>query len=349
LRPLEAPSPPRRLWRAYLLIMVCHAIAAGCGGSSGPVVLPPPCLAETVASGYSFTMVTKADGSIWATGSEPRPLTWLPTAGWKKMVRSNVVCVLSDAGEARCGDLSLGRANVISGVTFLGMALSTFETTFDSNSNYAIRADGSVLRFAPELGPGVDVPEMGRDAISLEGSPGRLCAVKQDGSLWCMGVGYLGDGTDEYFTDEPPHQVYLEQPALSSVAGYHYACVLLADQTVSCWGQSYYTYLIPYPVGISDVKSLSMGVFHVCALKNDGTLWCWGGNNYGQAGGDQVGDTPHQVDIGGEVTAVSAGDLHTCARRADATIWCWGDKRGFDNQIIFTTPTPTPTLIRGCE
>jgi hypothetical protein len=82
--------------------------------------------------------------------------------------------------------------------------------------------------------------------------------------------------------------------AVAVSAGYAYACALLYDGTVRCWGSNLDGQLgdgtltdsnVPVTVsGLAGAADISVGNFHTCALLTDGTVWCWGGNDEGQLG-----------------------------------------------------------------
>lgn len=70
------------------------------------------------------------------------------------------------------------------------------------------------------------------------------------------------------------------------------------------------------PQGLSNVVSLSGGLFHSLALKGDGTVRAWGDNSLLQA----------QVPLGlMQVIAIAAGSNHNLALKRDGTVVAWGD------------------------
>lgn len=127
----------------------------------------------------------------------------------------------------------------------------------------------------------------------------NLCAVKKDGSAFCLGknsYGQLGDGT-------------------------------LVDK------------IEPTPVsklGAGTTVSISMGRNFACALKTNGSVVCWGSNDTGTGGGGQIGhgnetDTvvlfPTQVSgLGPRSTLAIFSDYSgTCAIKTDHSVVCWGE------------------------
>lgn len=70
------------------------------------------------------------------------------------------------------------------------------------------------------------------------------------------------------------------------------------------------------PQGLSNVVSLSGGLFHSLALKGDGTVRAWGDNSLLQA----------QVPLGLiQVIAIASGSNHNLALKRDGTVVAWGD------------------------
>ena len=132
-----------------------------------------------------------------------------------------------------------------------------------------------------------------------------------------------------------------------------FACAILDDQKVKCWGganakgqlgQNSTTSINDpseiAPVKLGKVKAISSGLAHNCViLDRDGAdnnkVKCWGDNSKGQLGlnnlttttiganealdatiaktVDQATTTPSNIDHVGEVRAISSGLYHTCA------------------------------------
>lgn len=87
---------------------------------------------------------------------------------------------------------------------------------------------------------------------------------------------------------------------------------------------------------ISSAVKVSSGGRFACAVLSDGAIKCWGQNDYGQLGTDIHGDalyacgslrcSPTPIDVTGISNAVSvaAGDSHACAILSNETVKCWG-------------------------
>lgn len=115
-----------------------------------------------------------------------------------------------------------------------------------------------------------------------------------------------------------PGGVWLEHegdivPPARVAAGSGYTCVIKADDTPICWGNTG-----PLPGGIGTVEQVAAGYSHACAIKTDDTPICWGW------GVDDDGQSTVPVDVG-TVRQIAAGGSHTCAIKTDRTPVCWGD------------------------
>ncbi len=63
-----------------------------------------------------------------------------------------------------------------------------------------------------------------------------------------------------------------------------------------------------------------------CVVVHDGTVWCWGMNDFGELGdgGTDAHRSPVRVPLPEQAVAVSAGDYRACAFTRSAQIYCWG-------------------------
>ncbi|MFO0748340.1 MAG: LamG domain-containing protein [Myxococcota bacterium] len=115
-------------------------------------------------------------------------------------------------------------------------------------------------------------------------------------------------------------------------AGPRHACALVADGSVSCWGDAKGFAPADWPTwtpsGVN-VTALAAGLERSCACV-DGSVECWGDLDYDRDGHQDA--TPAT-----SCTALAAGDDFACALRADATITCWG---------AYPTPIPSGAYAR---
>jgi hypothetical protein len=120
------------------------------------------------------------------------------------------------------------------------------------------------------------------------------------------------------------------------VRGDAFACALMNDRTVRCWGANRDGELgdgtredrqQPTLVsGAGDVVQIAAGGRHACARLKDGSVLCWGANDDGQ-----LGDGTHErraapaevVDMHDAVDVVASGAM-TCARPKGQNARCFG-------------------------
>lgn len=130
--------------------------------------------------------------------------------------------------------------------------------------------------------------------------------------------------------------------------GEKFACVVLGNGSVQCWGDATYGQLgygnaqtigdgsseMPSPfvsLGVG-VSQISAGKEHTCVVTSTGGVKCWGRGDSGRLGygniftiGDQTGEMPpDDVNVGGAVKEVAAGGEFTCALLTNDTVRCWG-------------------------
>ena len=143
--------------------------------------------------------------------------------------------------------------------------------------------------------------------VALSAGYSSACAVLADHTAVCWGSnthGQLGNGTVS--TGSPsgsatpvPVSGLTNVVAIGASSGY--ACALLADGTVRCWGDNEDGTLgngtaadssTPVQVsGLTDIVAITTGTEHACALAVDGTIWCWGLNSQNELGHDDTHDS----------------------------------------------------------
>jgi alpha-tubulin suppressor-like RCC1 family protein len=209
------------------------------------------------------------------------------------------------------------------------------------------------------------------DATSVATNGGFSCAVLSSGVVKCWGTDEEGpDGPDasgSYGGTVATTVSGLPPAAEVSVGTLNYACVLLLDGTVQCWGSNPYGQLgngsvtnatDPAPVlGITGATAIAAGWDHACALLAGGTVACWGDDGDGELGlgtaassqpcGDPCATTPVKVPNLSGVTAIAAGLEDTCALLSDGTVRCWGFNADGQLGDGTTTNSPTPVAVTG--
>lgn len=202
------------------------------------------------------------------------------------------------------------------------------------------------------------------------------CAILENGSAMCWGLdnyGQLGDGGDATNRNKPTTFVSLEdgQTVTQIYAKQSRTCIILNDNTASCWGfnedgqagdDSTNTYKSPsvkvqFPDG-KGVKSMGMGLKHTCAILEDDNLTCWGLDSHGALGNgnSDTSDkyTPQTITTPSDrkVVKVEPGHSHTCILLDDGGVMCWGkDNTGQlgngDTSDTIHTPSSNVELPEG--
>jgi alpha-tubulin suppressor-like RCC1 family protein len=257
-------------------------------------------------------------------------------------------CALLNGGDVRCwglgevGQLGYGSTVTIGdtagetpgsvGPVNLGPGRTATAITAGGGHTCAILDDGSVRCWGyntnGELGYGntsavLDPSAVGpvnlgagRTAKAISAGDSHTCAVLDDGSVRCWGLGDVGQ------------------------LGYGNTATIGDNETPGSVG--------PVDLGpgrkataISAGGNQLASEGHTCAVLDDGTVRCWGSGVFGQLGYGNVrsvGDNESPgsvgtVDLGPgrTATAISAGAEHTCARLDDNSVRCWGN--GADGRL----------------
>ncbi|MEM8620186.1 MAG: hypothetical protein AAGF73_10725 [Actinomycetota bacterium] len=222
---------------------------------------------------------------------------------------------------------------------------------------------------ADELGdnlPSIDFG-VGRTAVGISAGTSHTCALLDNGLVKCWGSngsGQLGlgdtvvrgDGAGEMGDSLPAVALGTGRSATSISAGANFACALLDDKSVKCWGsgsvgQLGYGNMISRGDNAGEmgdnlatvdfgggrgVVTLDAGGAHACVRLEDQDFKCWGFNSSGQllledVGNrgilpGQMGDNLHAADFGNGrfVTAAGIGSATSCVVLDDNSLRCWG-------------------------
>ncbi len=210
--------------------------------------------------------------------------------------------------------------------------------------------------------------------VDLAAGDQHLCGIRDDGSLWCWGLGSLGQlGNGGTAPAGLPAQVMAGSRWGRVSALKDHTCAIRDDGTLWCWGLNADAQLglpntgpatcsigttdfscatTPQQVGVdADWIDVSAGVAHTCGIRAGGTLWCFGRGEFGELGvvmgGQEDQVTPQRVGDAGWMD-VAAGEFHTCAlteRSGELRARCWGvaiqGATGTGSTSTVWTPTPT--------
>lgn len=189
---------------------------------------------------------------------------------------------------------------------------------------------------------------LGGPAIMVVTNGAQSFALLDDGTVRAFGLNpahELGlDHPEAVGDDELPGEVAavpLAGPAQQVAAGQGFACALLDDGRVQCWGRGDEGQLgrgvlagsqPPGDVILGGpAVELAVGAAHACARLSAGNVRCWGLPHDGRLGhgsGSAAGSLPAlagDVPLGGVATQLVAGGAHSCAVLDTGALRCWGD------------------------
>jgi alpha-tubulin suppressor-like RCC1 family protein len=146
--------------------------------------------------------------------------------------------------------------------------------------------------------------------------------------------GQLGNGSTTS-SPVPVRVTGLSSGATAITVGLDFACAVLTDGTVDCWGvnangnigdNTTQNRLAPTKVlGLTGATTVSAGFGTACAVASGG-IQCWGDNDSGQLGNYSTTSSSVPVTVAGipsGATQVSCGVDQTCAVVAGGA-QCWG-------------------------
>lgn len=243
-----------------------------------------------VVSGKDHAYGIQADGSLWAWGNN----AFNQLGDGSKVYRASPVKTGTGFVEVATGRLH-------------GVALKADGSLWAWGHNeVGAVGDGTTLdRSTPvQIGTGFSLIAAG-DYHSI--------AVKADGTVWAWGSnedGQLGDGTR--IRRLKPVRIDTS-PGKTADRG-----AAPADEQPPAAGQD------------KGVRAIGVGLYYACALLGDGQVKCWGSNSIGQLGNDRRRDSnPLPVPVEGvrNATGLSVDQQGACATAPEGTR-CWGKPGG---------------------
>ena len=350
-----------------------------------------PNINDIFAGGYNSCYVNVDDefycwgeSSTWQLGREGED-TNIPALiylGGEQVVGysawTSFVCSLTDSGSVYCwGDNGYGRtgngqSTGTSGPTSLNFdsGLSAVQVSVGGGHGCALMNNNYVSCWGMgnngRNGQGIDtslivdepqnitiIPD-GLNVTSISVGNDHTCAILNDDSALCWGVGPIGSSSGKryYFGNQVP---------ISIKSGDGFSCVILNNYSLNCWGENGYGELginstidkwtpqyVDFGVG-NTVKSIDINYRHACAIMFDDSSQCWGDNLLGKLG---TGDTvprlsPTEVEIppGRILKSVKVGVHHTCVLFVDSSIDCFGRSTSYELGLLQTHPKLTITNV----
>lgn len=196
--------------------------------------------------------------------------------------------------------------------------------------------------------PTTQVKELGRDIVDVATFEEGTCALKNDGSLWCLGQnreGELGDGSyEKRLAPVRPGGL----PKLLAVAGgKRHVCAVSLDGRLWCWGRNYegqlgnaqtpktkpVNYATPQlvPKQFDAIRALDLGTAETLVVDGAGDLYAFGDLTFIVRGfASHPDSTPHKLSMPGAVVEIRANHAHRCALLADESVFCWGNGEDFE-------------------
>lgn len=349
------------------LVAMCASNAAGttcsfpatlhvsAAPSTPQIVTPPQDVAVQAGFSAGFTVLASGGALSYAWEGRHGAAAFAPEA----RCGNSATCTLSSAVVADDGlQLRVRVSNVAGTVLSAEATLSVRSTATASlarlagsiSASYALKADGTVLRWGDEFGTTVGVigptPLVTPTALSaIATAKDHALALRDDGSVFGWGFNSAGQlGNDNLqLTLDPVAVSNLEPIRAVAAGGIHNrrqptsfsVAANAANGLLWAWGNNRYGQLgtgtlseqhLPVRLGgLSGVVGLAAGEGYVLARRSDGTVWAWGKNNFGQLGtGDTMARTQPQPLALVNVVAVAAGYGFSLALQADGTVLSWG-------------------------
>ena len=284
-------------------------------------------------------------------------------------------------GPGEMGD-TLVAVNLGTGVS--AIAISSGEShhcALLSNSGIKCWGDGSFGQLGQEstatlgdssadMGDNIDIIELsytGRIVRQVDAGGETSCALTGESSVKCWGGNVngqlglettediIGDSNDEMGADLNIVNLGTGRFAREISVGSEFACAVLDDLGVKCWGLNNQGQLgqgddtsrgrVAGDMSSLAAISLDGNVLQVhsggntnCATMSDSNVKCWGNGSEGQLGdGGTVDLGDNAGEMGGNLSPISFGsttfvskygvstaDTHTCTIKSDSNVLCWG-------------------------
>ncbi len=276
-------------------------------------------------------------------------------------------CIINDEGEVQCWSGVPG--HFLTAPRLISNIANAIDIQSSTTFSCALLAEGTVKcwgnNFFGQLGIGVTAMDKTdtrhetpvkvsgiENVIQIQTGSSHACALHQNGIVYCWGDNFYGQvGAPFTSTGDPdirPTPVRVANLSnVSKIAlGSSYACAVLEDSTVKCWGSNeggqlgsgiehVYGSYVPITIeGISGATDVFTGMKHVCALLIDRSVKCWGDNSLSQLGiedTDSDNDPTKEIELypvtmphTSGLTRLVTGVYITCGIYDDYSVKCWG-------------------------
>ena len=210
----------------------------------------------------------------------------------------------------------------------------------------------------------VDVQGLQSGVTRIAAAGNTVCAIVNE-AVKCWGYGFdgeLGNGSFYMNSNTPVDVVGLDAPAIELALGSGFACALLSDQTLHCWGDGslgelgtggYPRTAVPVTVDLPGpgLAALAAGAGQMCAARA-GTAYCWGWNILGQLGFAPGLASPFEPAVlrglPGPAQAIAKGAQNACAI-ANGSLSCWGSNNFGQLGDGTVVPRGAPVQVAGLD
>lgn len=250
---------------------------------------------RVIAGGVSHSLAVKADGSVWAWGSNSAKQV-NPASKDQNVTKPSKVTGLdpavsvaggSDFSAALMYDGSVTVWGGGSGLSAVPGLTGVSSIAAGQSTLLALKRDGTVWQWtfgdpAPEQIKGLTHIS----AVSAGG--GHYLALNRAGQVWAWGNNSRGQA------GVAPSESWVNEPRRIA--------------------------------GLSDIVSIAAGYSHSLAVNFNGQVYAWGSNGSGQLGNNKTDDssTPQNVLNVKNAVQVSSGNETSMALTADGKIYTWG-------------------------
>lgn len=269
--------------------------------------------AISVSAGYTHSVATLRDGSVWSWGDN----TYGQLGDGTTTFRNRAVrAVFASNGSA---------------------FTAAMKAVAGGHHTAVLRANGSLWAWGwneeGRVGDGTTLNRAGAVAVVYESNGATLQSFKDVDAGWGHTAAVRGDGT------------------VWTWGRNGYGRLGVGDIAPRNAGAVQATYAGGAP--ITNVKSLSASGTHTLALRSDGTVWAWGRNDHGELGIGTTGYRSAAVQSTNPdgtpvtlVTRVSTGHHGSVALRVNGLVYAWG--RNAEGQVGdgTTIDRMTATLVR---